>query len=163
MADYGIILWYKYPDRLDAFTLAAACEDLQGDPPDTIPFLVWLLENPASPLNMPGSIDLFGHDRIHLLLKKGFSPAEEAYVVGLTMGNDANTSWLHLLVLKIAAYCLYPRKYRLTYSELNIFDRGVRLGRSTKVKNINKLDWSQWDWKLLKDIRLEIGLEIVQD
>jgi hypothetical protein len=155
------MLWYKYPDRLDAFTLAAACEDLQGDPPDEIPFLVWLLENPASPLNMPGSIDLLGHDRIHILLKKGFSPAEEAYVIGFTMGNDTSTNGLHLLVFKIATYCLYPRKYRLTYSDLKIFDCGVQLGRSTKVRNINKLDWSKWDRKLIQDIRQEIGLEIV--
>ncbi|WP_309743423.1 MULTISPECIES: hypothetical protein [unclassified Chamaesiphon] len=157
------MLWHKYPDRLDAFTLAAACEDLQGDPPGEIPFLVWLLENPASPLNMPGSIDLLGHDRIHLLLKKGFSPAEEAYVIGFTMGNDTSTNWWHLLLLKIAAHFLYPPKYRLSYSELSIFDRGVQLGRSIKVKNINKLDWSKWDCKLLQDIRQEIGLEIVND
>ncbi|WP_373541799.1 hypothetical protein [Chamaesiphon sp.] len=154
------MLWHKYPDRLDEYTLAAACEHLQGDPPGEIPFLVWLLENPASPLNMPGSINLLGHDCIHLLLKKGFSSAEEAYIVGFTMGNDTSVNWLHLLVLKIAAYFFYPHKYRLSYSELKIFDRGVRFGRTAKVKNINKFDWSEWDRKLLKDIRMELGLEI---
>jgi hypothetical protein len=157
------MLWNEYPDRLDAFTLSAACKDLQGDPPDEIPFLVWLLENPASPLSMPGSINLFGHDCIHLLLKKGFSPAEEAYVIGFTMGNDARTNWMHLLVLKIAAYFLYPYKYRLTYSELKIFDRGVRLGRKTRVRNLNQLDWSEWNHKRLKDLRMELGLDLVDD
>ena len=53
------MLWNDYPDRPDAFTLVAACENLQVDPPGEIPFFVWLLENPSSPLNMPGSIDLF--------------------------------------------------------------------------------------------------------
>jgi hypothetical protein len=154
------MLWNEYPDRLDASTLVAACEDLQGDPPEEIPFVVWLLENPSSPFNMPGSIDLFGHDCIHLLLKKGFSPDDEAYVVGFTMGNDANTSWIHLLILKIAAYCLYPRKYRFSYSKIKIFDRGVRLGRRTKTRNINKLDWSKWNHRLLKDIRSELGLDL---
>jgi hypothetical protein len=154
------MLWNDYPDRLEVFTLAAAFEDLQGDSSAEIPFVVWLLENPSSPLNMPGSINLFGHDCIHLLLKRGFSPKDEAYVVGFTVGNDLNTNWLHLSILKFAAYFLYPAKYRLTYSELKIFDRGVQLGKSTKIRNINKLDWSQWSHKVLKDIRLEIGLEV---
>jgi hypothetical protein len=154
------MLWHKYPDRLDNLTLIDAFEDLQGDPPGEIPLLVWLLENPASPISMPGSIDLFGHDCIHLLLKQGFSPANEAYIVGFTMGNDNSTNWLHLLIFKIAAYFLYPRKYKLTYSELQLFDQGVKFGRKTKVKNINKFDWSNWHHKILKDVRMELGLDI---
>ncbi len=154
------MLWNQYPDRLDKFTLLAACEDLQGDTPERIPFLVWLLENPSSPLNMPGSIDLFGHDCIHLLLKQGFTSTNEAYVIGFTMGNDTRTTWIHLLIIKIACYCLYPPKYRLTYSELKIFDRGVKLGREIKFKNINKYNLDAWQHKKLKDIRIEIGLDV---
>lgn len=154
------MLWNEYPERLEAFTLADAYEDLQGDSPAEIPFLVWLLENPASPLHLPGSIDLFGHDCLHLLLKKGFLPADEAYIVGFAMGNDVSTKWLHLLILKFAAYFLYPPKYRIGYSELKLFDRGVRLGWRNKTKNIHKLDWSQWERKILKDVRLELALEI---
>jgi hypothetical protein len=159
----NVMLWNKYPDRLDNFMLVSACEDLQGDPPGEIPLLVWLLENPASPIGMPGSIDLFGHDCLHLLLKEGFSPANEACVVGFTMGNDENTNWLHLLIFKIAAYFFYPPKYRLTHAELQIFDRGVRLGRQTKIKNINKFDWSKWHHKTLKNIRVELGLALIDN
>lgn len=154
------MLWNKYPDHLDNLTLINAFEDLQGDPPSKIPFLIWLLENPASPISMPGSIDLFGHDCIHLLLRKGFSPANEAYIVGFTMGNDNSTNWLHLMIFKIAAYFFYPRKYRLSYSELKLFDRGVQFGRKIKVKNINKFDWTEWHHRILKDMRMELGLDV---
>jgi hypothetical protein len=152
------MLWNKYPYRLDNFTLAAAIEDLQGDPPNTIPCLVWLLENPASPLSLPGKIDLTGHDCIHLLLKRGFRSRDEAYVVGFTMGNDTSTNSFHLLIFKVAAYYLYPHKYRLTYSELKIFDLGVRQGRRAKIENINQIDWLRWKHHKLRDIRLELGL-----
>lgn len=154
------MLWNQYPDRLDNFTLINAFKDLEGDPPGEIPLLVWALENPASPIGMPGSIDLFGHDCIHLLLRKGFSPANEAYIVGFTMGNDTATNWLHLMIFKIAAYFFYPPKYRLSYSELKLFDRGVEFGRKVKVKNINKLDWTKWHHKMLKDLRTELELDV---
>jgi hypothetical protein len=154
------MLWTEYPERLDDFTLIAACDDLEGDPPHKIPFLVWLLENPASPINMPGSIDLFGHDCIHLLLKQGFTPADEAYIVGFTMGNDTRTTWLHLVILKIAAYFFYPPKYRFTKSDIKAFDRGVKLGREVRFKNINKFDFLTWHHKKLKDIRVEVGLVV---
>jgi hypothetical protein len=67
------MLWHNYPDHLDTFTLKDAYETLEGDPPSKIPFIVWLLENPKSPLALPGCIDLYNHDCIHLLLKQGFT------------------------------------------------------------------------------------------
>jgi hypothetical protein len=154
------MLWQTYPKYLDEWTLDAAYQSLRGDPPAKIPFTVWLLENPASPLAMPGNIDLIGHDCMHLLLKQGFAASNEAFVVGFTMGNDLRTNWLHLLIFRIAAFFLYPPKYRLTWAELTIFDRGVALGRQAQVKNLNRLNLAQWHGKTLAAIRAEIGLPI---
>jgi hypothetical protein len=154
------MLWQTYPKYLDEWTLNAAYQSLQGDPPDKIPFMVWLLENPASPLAMPGKIDLAGHDCMHLLLKQGFAAANEAYVVGFTMGNDDRTTWLHLLIFRFAALFLYPPKYRLTRDELAIFDRGVALGRQTKVKNLNQGLLLKWNDTTLQAVREQIGLPI---
>jgi hypothetical protein len=154
------MLWQTYPKYLDEWTLDTAYQSLQGDPPDKIPFMVWLLENPASPLAMPGNIDLVGHDCIHLLLMQGFAAANEAYVVGFTMGNDDRTTWLHLLIFRIAALFLYPPKYRLTRDELAVFDRGVALGRQTKVKNLNQGVLLKWRDATLRSVREQIGLPI---
>jgi hypothetical protein len=154
------MLWHEYPEALDDVTLAAAYQTLQGDPPAEIPWMVWLLENPASRCALLGNIDLFGHDCMHLLLKKGFSSADEAYVVGFTMGNNIRATWWHLLLFKIAAVLFYPPKYRLQYSELSILQKGFQLGRSTKIRNLNQLCLEDWRHKNLREIRREIDLEI---
>jgi hypothetical protein len=157
------MLWEKYPKNLDDATLAAAYQSLQGDAPSEIPTIVWLLENPASPLALPGNIDLFGHDCIHLLLKKGFTSANEAYVVGFTMGNDLRTTDLHFAFFKFASLFLYPPKYRLNLEEISILERGFKKGRSTTVKNLNQIDLEQWSEKTLGEVRKEIKLDISGD
>jgi hypothetical protein len=157
------MLWKKYPKALDDMTLAVAYESLQGDAPSEIPKIVWLLENPASPFALPGSIDLFGHDCVHLLLKKGFTSSNEAYVVGFTMGNDLRTTNLHFAFFKFASLFLYPPKYRLTVAEIAVLEKGFEKGRNTTTKNINQIDLEQWSDKTLNELREDIDLEISGD
>jgi hypothetical protein len=152
------MLWNKYPKTLDDLTLASAYKSLDGDPPSEIPWMVWLLENPSSPIAFPGNIDLFGHDCLHLLLKKGFTSESEAYVVGFTMGNDVRTTWFHLQIFKIFALFLYPPKYRMSFAELARLDRGFKVGRSTRIKNLNQIDLEEWNHKTLSELRTEIDL-----
>jgi hypothetical protein len=157
------MLWKKYPKSLDGMTLELAYQSLQGDAPSEIPKIVWLLENPASPFALPGNIDLFGHDCIHLLLKQGFMPANEAYVVGFTMGNDLRTTTLHFNFFKFACLFLYPPKYRLTLAEISVLEKGFNKGRRTPTKNLNRLNLKQWNDKTLQELREEIDLEITGD
>jgi hypothetical protein len=154
------MLWDQYPEDLDLQTLEKAYTTLQGDPPSEIPFIVWLLENPESPLALPGSIDLYGHDCLHLLLKQGFSSTSEAYVLGFTMGNDIRTQRVHLLIFKMAVKFLYPEKYKFSTSDFDVFERGFELGRKIRIKNLNQFPFTHWLNTRLKDIRTEVGLEI---
>jgi hypothetical protein len=154
------MLWNTYPEVLDDLTLAAAHQTLEGFPPDQIPWIVWLLENPASPCALPGNINLFGHDCIHLLLRRGFTISDEAYILGFTMGSDLNTRWLHLLFFKIAACTFYPSKYRMNPTELIMFDQGYKIGRKVSTKNINQLDFISVQHKMVGDIRVELDLNI---
>ena len=153
------MLWHSYPENLDSFPLQKAYESLEGDPPSKIPFIIWLLENPDSPVALPGCINLYGHDCIHLLLRQGFTSKNEAYVVGFTMGNDVRTNQFHLMIFKFVARALYPEKYRIDASEIEYFERGFELGRKIHVKNLNRFPFSQWQAKTLQDIRIEIGLD----
>jgi hypothetical protein len=155
------MLWNTYPEVLDNLTLAAAYQTLEGIHPNQVPWIVWLLENPASPCALPGNIDLFGHDCIHLLLKQGFTITNEAYVLGFTMGNDLNTTWFHLLLFKIAAYALYPSTYRMSSTELAIFDQGYNAGKNTEIKNLNQINFIELQYKKIGDIRLEMDLKII--
>jgi hypothetical protein len=157
------MLWKKYPKKLDKMTLTEAYNTLQGDEQSEIPWIVWLLENPASPIALPGNIDLAGHDCIHLLLKQGFTSTNEAYVVGFTMGNDQRTKWFHFQFFKIAVLFLYPPKYRLSYAEIQVLERGFRLGQRTQVKDLNKMSLEKWNNKTLEQIRLDLELQLTGD
>jgi hypothetical protein len=157
------MLWKKYPKKLDKMTLTEAYKSLQGDEQSDIPWIVWLLENPASPIALPGNIDLAGHDCLHLLLKKGFTSASEAYVVGFTMGNDQRTKWFHFQFFKLAVRFLYPPKYRLSHSEISILERGFKLGQRTLVKDLNQADLIKWNTKTLEQLRSDLGLQLTGD
>jgi hypothetical protein len=154
------MLWKKYPKKLDKLTLAEAYQSLQGDEQSDIPWIVWLLENPASPIALPGSIDLAGHDCLHLLLKKGFTSSSEAYVVGFTMGNDQRTKWFHFQFFKLAVLFLYPPKYRLSFSEIKILERGFKLGQRTIIKDLNRVNLEKWNIQTLEQIRSDLGLQL---
>lgn len=152
------MLLAKCPQELTDRTLIAATLDLQGDPPQDIPFLVWLLENPDSPCSMPGKISLENHDRLHCILDRGFAGEDEAYIVGFSMGNDVRTNWIHVIIIKIAAFLFYPKKYRFKYPDIQEFDRGFQLGRTIKIKNLNQGMPPTWDDRRLQEIRQELNL-----
>jgi hypothetical protein len=152
------MLWHEYPESLDSQPLQSAYQTLKGDPSSKIPFIVWLLENPDSKLALPGSIDLYGHDCLHLLLKQGFTASSEAYVVGFAMGNDVRTNKIHVLIFRFAAQFLYPSLYRLSSADFSMFRRGFELGKKMRIKNLNQILRQEWRSKTLQDIRDEVGL-----
>ncbi|MEB3359606.1 MAG: hypothetical protein VKK04_22965 [Synechococcales bacterium] len=121
--------------------LAQAYAKLGGDNPWDIPWIIWLLENPESPIALGGSISLRNHDYMHVLLEKGFSPEDEAFVIGVTMGNDSRTRFWDYWIFKFAARFLYPGVYRFTQEHLQRFDEGVALGRSLPVRDLNRFDF----------------------
>lgn len=141
-------------------TLHDSYEQINGDPPSTIPFLIWLLENPDSPLPFPGKIDLFRHDCLHLLLERSFSLYDEAFIIGFTMGNDSHTRWFHVVLLKLISKLFYPQKFRFNSQHLIAFDLGYLYGSKVRTKNINKIDFNSYQHKTIAEIREELGIDI---
>lgn len=125
-------------------TLADKVTTQQIDQQKDIPYLVWLLENPNSPMPLPGAINLFNHDCLHILLERGVSSCDEAYIIGFTMSNDAKTNPLHCWIFKLCALFLYPPKFRLRLEELSEFDQGFQRGQLAKTKNLNHIDFKQY-------------------
>lgn len=124
-----------------------------------IPWSIWLLENPKSPIALPGNIDLFCHDCLHLLLDRGVTPADEAFIIGFTMGNDPQTNRAHLEIFKIASRFLYPCKYRFSAGELEIFDRAVAWGRQLKTQNIHRFDFRRVLNEPISSLRSHFGID----
>ncbi|MES1026448.1 hypothetical protein ABN584_26465 [Gloeocapsa sp. BRSZ] len=83
------------PDRYidsNCCTLHYAVQQLAIDDQADIPFIVWLVENPHSPIALPGKISLYGHDSLHAILNRGHSLADEVFVGSFTMGNTTQAN-----------------------------------------------------------------------
>ncbi len=129
-----------------------------------IPFIIWLLENPESPIPFPGKISLYNHDYIHILLGRDKSSQDEAFVVGFTMGNDAKTTKTHVKIFKFFSQYLYPSPFKFSKSDLQAFDLGITYGRKIKTKNLNEIDMSKYDKETVDSLRklFEIDVEEIK-
>lgn len=92
------------PNYSDDTVLKDAYQDMKSfviAESSDIPFIIQLFENPKYDFlrlgRLKGSIDLFGHDILHILLKQDMSLMGEAYVIGFTMGTSKK---LKILILK---------------------------------------------------------------
>ncbi len=124
-----------------------------------IHWLVWLLENPNSPVSLTGAIDLYNHDIIHILLDRGMEVKDEALVIGFTMGNStATSSWVRWLFEFCAKY-IYPEGYRFDEHDLLEYERGFAYGYTRPRRNIHQ---ARFDVKRdVEEIRNEWGIELI--
>ncbi|MEH2378468.1 MAG: hypothetical protein V7K27_06125 [Nostoc sp.] len=123
-----------------------------------IPFIIWLLENPNSPLALPGKISLHDHDYIHILLGRGISPQDEAFVIGFTMGNDLNTNRIHLFIFKFFAQFIYPYPYKFSKLDFINFDLGFIYGKKMKIKQINEINFEKYHNETINYLRNYFGI-----
>ncbi|AUB41147.1 hypothetical protein COO91_07192 [Nostoc flagelliforme CCNUN1] len=123
-----------------------------------IPFVVWLLENPKSPLALPGKISLRHHDYIHILLGRGISPQDEAFVIGFTMGNDLKTNQLHLFIYKLFVKFIYPYPYKFSSLDLINFNLGFIYGRNIRIKQINEINFEIYQDEPIGNLRNIFGI-----
>lgn len=125
-------------------TLKQELSKIALDKPEDIPLIVRLLENPQSPLALPGAISLYDHDCLHVLLEQKTTPEGEAFIVGFCMGNAPETLQIHTTILKFCAKYLYPQEYRFTKSCLLEFERGFGYGKTFKEFRFNRIDFSRF-------------------
>ena len=112
-----------------------------------VPWLVWLMENPKSPIHLHGASALNDHDYVHVILDKGQANDDEAFVIGFTMGNDDRTKEWEVKLFKFVSSKLYPKKERFTKEQLKIFNRGFEYGQSKLhlYQRIGEFNWSTID------------------
>jgi len=139
-------------------TLYDAVQQLATDSQADTPFIVWLLDYPNSPIALPGKIDLYGHDCLHAILNRGHSPPDEAFILGFTMGNDLQTTWLHKFLYKFAASTVYPKKYRFSWKDFQFFDAGFVYGRSIRCRNLNQLDFITYQNHTVSQVRQQLAI-----
>lgn len=142
---------FRLSDAYHQFVL-----DMQAD----IPFLIWLLENPKSALALPGKVDLYGHDCIHLLLNRGKSNFDEAFVIGFTMGNASDAKEHHLKIFHTFATKFYPPMYRFNRYHMKSFELGVRYGQKICHKDINNVNFKLYGETKIQTLRDSLGISL---
>ena len=128
---------------------------------DNIHWLIWLLENPKSLVHLHGACKLKDHDYIHIILDRGQTIEDEAFVIGFTMGNDDRIQIWEKRLFKFISHWLYPKNDRFTKDHLEIYDQGFEYGQSklSIYQRIGEFDWSIIDKNiLLKDIKKRFSL-----
>jgi len=98
----------------DERTLASMYDSMPRDSMSTVPWYVRLLEHPASSLALAGSVDLFGHDCLHILLGRGLLQQDEAFVLGFTMGQQRLLLGPSSALFRFCARHLYQGIYRFS-------------------------------------------------
>ena len=125
--------WFV-PLSTEDLTLKQAHSQLDefGLEQEDVPLIIQLVENPK--FDLPG-IDIFHgatnletHDFIHILLGRGVMIKDEAFVLGFTMGSSNRVTTTEERLFGFLTKHIYPKDYRFTDEDLEIFKDAVRLG-----------------------------------
>lgn len=156
--------WYIPLSNSD-ITLGAAMQEMGkiALEQDSIPLIVQLVENPKWDLPgidiFDGSTDLETHDYIHLILGRGVLPKDEAFVLGFTMGSTNRVSALDEKLYGLFTRFLYPKHYRFTEEDFQVYKDAVRLGYISDCQPLDKIDYKSYQELPLGELRQRIGVE----
>lgn len=146
-------------------TLGEAYQDMQtiGYQQESIPLIIQVVENPKYALPgltiFSGQTDLKTHDYIHLILGRGVLPKDEAFVLGFTMGSTHRMNLLEENLYGIFSRYLYPKDYRFTDEDFQVYKQAVRLAYISECQPLDQVDYDALLNKPLGAIRDELGIE----
>lgn len=144
----------------DHLTLAEVLASMPAAEADDIPWLVRLLENPASRFAFPGAISLARHDAIHALLGRGLTGQDEAFVIGFTMGAAKTVKAWQFSLFRFVASRLYPRVYRFSQPDLIAFDLGHAAGVNSKARALHDVAFESLGALTLNELRKTLNLDV---
>lgn len=150
------------PGLDDTETLGDAYAQMPGDDASVVPWYVRLLENPFSPLALPGAIDLFGHDCIHIVLGRGTLSRDEAFVLGVTMGTSEKLARWQQQLFTFAAANLYRGPWRLSHSDRLLFNMAVEFAKHQLIKPLADVPWRDLRDRPLGKIRASLGIHTAE-
>ena len=133
---------------------------LPGVKQQDIHWLVRLFENPRSPLRFPGQISLARHDAVHVLLGRGLSNQDEAFVIGFTMGAAKACRRWHCGLFNWVARWLYPASYRFSVDDSRVFALGVGAGFKQPVEDIHLVGLEDMMGESVDSIRRRLGINV---
>ena len=123
-----------------------------------VPFIVRLFENPKSAIALPGAINLFNHDCLHILLGRGLWNQDEAFIIGFSMGNDVAAKSWHRSMFKLISSKFYGRDERFIVTDLIAYDIGYEYGKECVMKNIHNTNFGLYMHKEISETRCLLGI-----
>jgi hypothetical protein len=135
-----------------------AIADLPGAIDAEIPEVVQRLENPSSPVALPGAVTLGRHDVLHILLGRGLLDQDEAFVIGFTMGNATRYRDDDGLLMRQALAHWYPEPFRICGSKLKVFDLGIQAGKAMGIPDIAQIPIENLGGRTLGHARRELQI-----
>ena len=150
----------------ETLTVAESIQQLKtfGASQDDIPLIIRLVENPKFDLPwidiFPGAVDLHTHDHIHVLLGRGLLAADEAFVIGFTMGSTNRTGELTSTLFSWTSKYLYPEHYQFDDEALAVYRDAVMLGRISNCLPLDEIDFSLYQQHTLAEARAAFGIEV---
>ena len=159
--DAAVHDWRRWCPGLDNddLTMRQVLATLPAAPPQAIPWVVRLFENPRGWLRLHGAVDLASHDMIHVLLGRGLLGQDEAFVIGFTMGSTKAVSRLERWFFKFVAAHVYPPPYRIPRPILAAYDLGLEAGRTMGVRDIHRTVHARLLDRPLGALRHELGID----
>ena len=143
-------------------TLRAVMKTMPANEQADISKIVKLFENPASPIALPGAINLERHDCLHALLGRGLLPQDEAFVIGFTMGTSKYISGFAEGLFKKATRYLYPKPYKFSKEHLIAFEIGLRYGKVCKAEEIYDFPFEHFMDEKINKIRKKLGISTTE-
>lgn len=111
---------------------------------EATPDIVWKYENPDSPDQLPGAVDIDTHDTIHVLLGRGALQSDEAFVIGFTMGGTGRLTPDECETFVYAVTSEYLPPYRIDPRNIPSFKFGVGAGK--EYFDATGIDLSTEEW-----------------
>jgi hypothetical protein len=150
----------------DSKTLREAYESLMsiGNSQDEVPLIVKLVENPEFHFDglgfFKGRVTLEQHDYIHILLGRGLTLMDEAFVLGFTMGSTDRVSSGEQTLFGFINKVLYPKPYRFKEGGIKVFKDAVALAYVSDCLPLEDVDFKPLLDLPLREVRKKIGLEV---
>lgn len=146
----------------DHKTLDEVLKTLPAAPPEAIPWIIRVVENPSSMIALPGAINLARHDAVHVLLGRGLTTQDEAFVIGFTMGATKKLKRWQEHVFEFAATKLYPKPYTFTEGDLISWRLGVDEGRRQGKLPLESYPFEEKGHMLLGELRKLVGVDTLR-
>jgi hypothetical protein len=128
------------------------------DPTGAVPWWVSAMENPGSPVALPGAVDLHTHDCIHIILGRGLLAQDEAFVIGFNHGRKRVVLTVAAGALPLQRAARLPRHLPVLATEIGVFDLAVEVGRRAGSAPIHQADFRALGNRQIGEIRRMLGV-----